>query len=275
MGVHPYFRDEYVREQLDRKADAEMSDKQREIIEDVAPADTFVTGEVMSDPIESTFQVGKGKVMVQPPDAVHSEGGQVHDASHDISSLSVNLSDEMCQTEHASSSKNKKVKLSDNSDSASSHVQQTSPELRHKIPAKSRGEDNSSDGGSEVSREEGVHTNMFGVQYLMWFEISIEGKSAMNREEEDWGGKLEFGFSDTSFPKEIEDYFLLFEDECSLLAHHNCAARVMGVVSNMKDKLLQPPSYDPRSILDLLDKYGDAHIIDSGCREVLTEEWVA
>ena len=97
----------------------------------------------------------------------------------------------------------------------------------------------------------------------------------MNPEEEDWGGKLEFGFSDTSFPKGIEDFFLLFEDECSLLAHYNCAARVMGEVSNMKDKLLQPPSYDPRSILDLLERYGDAHIIDSGWREVDTEEWVA
>ena len=109
----------------------------------------------------------------------------------------------------------------------------------------------------------------------MWYDISIEGKSSMNPEEQDWGGRLEFGFSDTSFPKDIEDYFLLFEDECSLLAHHNCSARVMGVVSNMKHRLLQPPSYDPRSILDLLDKYGDAHIIDSGWREVFTEEWVA
>ena len=49
----------------------------------------------------------------------------------------------------------------------------------------------------------------------MWFDIGIEGKDSMDQEEEDWGGKLEFGFSDCSFPKEIEDYFLLFKETCS------------------------------------------------------------
>ena len=48
-----------------------------------------------------------------------------------------------------------------------------------------------------------------------------------------------------------------------------------GVVFNMRDSVLNPPSYDPRNIVDLLDKYSDAHIIDSGWREVDTEEWVA
>ena len=33
--------------------------------------------------------------------------------------------------------------------------------------------------------------------------VNIEGKSAMDSEEEDWGGKLGFGFSEKSFPKEI------------------------------------------------------------------------
>ena len=76
------------------------------------------------------------------------------------------------------------------------------------------------------------------INFVMWFDLSIEGKSAMDREEEDWGGKLEFGFSDKSFPKEIEDYFLLIEDDCSTQSH-NCFGRVMGVVFNMRDRILK------------------------------------
>ena len=55
-----------------------------------------------------------------------------------------------------------------------------------------------------------------GVNYLMWFEIGIEGKDPMDPKEEDWGGTIEFGFSEKNFCKDIEDYFLLFEDEFSL-----------------------------------------------------------
>ena len=47
----------------------------------------------------------------------------------------------------------------------------------------------------------------------------------------------------------------------------------MGVASHYRDKVLRPPNYDPRNIVDLIDKYGDAHISDSGWREVDTEEW--
>ena len=112
---------------------------------------------------------------------------------------------------------------------------------------------------------------MFGLNFMMWFEIGIEGKSPMNQEEEDWGGRIEFGFSDSNFSKDFEDYFLLFEDECSL--SHNCAGRVMGVQSHLRKRVVAPPSYDPRSIMDLLDKYRDAHISDSGWREVDPEEW--
>ena len=132
----------------------------------------------------------------------------------------------------------------------------------------------SDDDYDEVGINDGVHTNMFGISYLMWFDLKIEGKSALDREEEDWGGRLEFGFSEDKFPKEIEDYFLLMEDECSLLGHQNCAGRVKSVVFNMREKVMKPPDHDPRSIVELLEKYGDAHILDSGWREVDIEEWV-
>ena len=56
----------------------------------------------------------------------------------------------------------------------------------------------------------------------------------MDQEEEDWGGKIEFGFSDASVSKELEDYFLLFEDEC--IQSHTCAGRVMGVLSHIREK---------------------------------------
>ena len=104
---------------------------------------------------------------------------------------------------------NKKLKLSENVASESSvplENKTSSPELHHNVPARSRQEGNISDEESDEVRD-GVHTNMFGVNFVMWFDISIEGKSAMDREEEDWGGKLEFGFSDKSFPKDIRTIF--------------------------------------------------------------------
>jgi len=93
------------------------------------------------------------------------------------------------------------------------------------------------------------------------------------QDEEDWEGTIEFGFSDNKFDKNVEDYFLPFEDECTKL--HNCAGRVAGVLSNVRDKVIAPPSYDSRNIVELIDKYGDAHLSDSGWREVDPEEWFA
>ena len=49
----------------------------------------------------------------------------------------------------------------------------------------------------------------------------------------------------------------------------------MGVISHLRKNLIEPPNYDPRNIVGLLDKYRDARIIDSGWREVDSEEWVA
>ena len=93
----------------------------------------------------------------------------------------------------------------------------------------------------------------------------------MDPAEEDWGGKIEFGFGDKNFPKDFEDYFLLMEDECTTQSH-SCAGRVMGMLFNMRKLVLRPPSYDTRNVVDLLDRYRDAHISDSGWREVDTEE---
>ena len=66
---------------------------------------------------------------------------------------------------------------------------------------------------------------------------------------------------------------MLFEDECS--QSHACVGRVMGVLSHLRETVIEPPSYDPRNILDLIDKYRDANISDSGWRGVDPEEWFA
>ena len=174
----------------------------------------------------------------------------------------------------------KKAKLSDDIStpipaSSKSKNLASSPDLHHKVPAGTRQQieqDESSVGGDR--RGEGVYTNMFGVNYVMWFDVSIEGKSSMDPEEQDWGGRVEFGFSDKTFPKDFEDYFLMFEDDCTTQSH-TCAGRIMGVLFDMRDEVLQPPSYDLRNVVDLIDRYRDAHIMDSGWREVDTEEWVA
>ena len=75
----------------------------------------------------------------------------------------------------------------------------SSPDLHHKLP--SRQNDDIEDSEDSASEESRVHTNLHGVNFVMWFDIGIEGKDSMDQEEEDWGGKLEFGFSDCSFPK--------------------------------------------------------------------------
>ena len=64
---------------------------------------------------------------------------------------------------------------------------------------------------------------------------------------------------------------MLFEDQCTQA--HLCAGRVMGVLSHLRGKVIKAPSYDPRDIVELLDKYRDAHISDSGWRDVDPEEW--
>ena len=73
-----------------------------------------------------------------------------------------------------------------------------------------------------------------------------------------------------SLCKDAEDYFLLFEDECT--QSHTCAGRVMGVLCHIREKAFKPPSYDPRKNVNLVDKYMDAHISDSGRREVDPDE---
>ena len=60
----------------------------------------------------------------------------------------------------------------------------SSPELHHKLPARLRLESDITDEGS-CEDNDGVHTNMFGINFVMWFNLSIEGKSVKDPEEED------------------------------------------------------------------------------------------
>ena len=69
----------------------------------------------------------------------------------------------------------------------------------------------------------------------------------------------------------MEDYFLLFEDECSLF--HSCAGRVKMVRDDMRGSLLPPPSWDDRDIAVNLARVGAGCISDTGWREVDPEEW--
>ena len=52
---------------------------------------------------------------------------------------------------------------------------------------------------NQDSEEVYVKSNLFGVKYIMWFEIGIEGKNPMDKEER--GGKIEFCFSNKSFSR--------------------------------------------------------------------------
>ena len=138
------------------------------------------------------------------------------------------------------SSQAKKAKLAENL-KISDQVSKVSPVLHHKIPLRSRIDDEESE-DSEKEDDSRSQTNLFGLNFLMWSEVGIQGKNPMDEEEEDWGGKIEFGYQGKSFPTDMEDYFLLFEDRCS--QSHTCAGRVMGIQSHVRDQLLKPP--DPR-----------------------------
>jgi hypothetical protein len=56
---------------------------------------------------------------------------------------------------------------------------------------------------------------------------------------------------------------------------HTCAVRVMGIQAHVRDKVIKPPDYDPRDIVALVEKYGDAYISDFDWRIVDPEEWYA
>ena len=99
------------------------------------------------------------------------------------------------------SSQPKKAKLSDDL-AVDDNVLGMSPVLQHKLPSSRLVKDQESE---EDTDDRGVETNMCGVKYVMWFDVGIEGKDPMDQEEEDWGGRVEFGFSDKHFPKDIED----------------------------------------------------------------------
>ena len=80
-GVHPEFRDEYVREQLDKKAKALdlAAEKSAQLVEDVedavevAEADFFVAGEIIKVADQSIFHLEESQVLVQPNYAVYNE----------------------------------------------------------------------------------------------------------------------------------------------------------------------------------------------------------
>ena len=207
-----------------------------------------------------------------------------------------------------SSTPQKKVKLSSGSDiprdprlraKGDPVSLSSSPELHHKVSSGGRdirhgassggedrhgavrvdglgdaGEGNSEEVVAEVSGDvkEATKTNMHGMKYLLWFDISIEGKDSMDPDEEDWGGRVEFGFEEKGFSVDLEDYFLMFEENCSTQTH-NCVGRVKGVLFDKIPLVLKPPDYDTRDIIHLVERYGDAHILDSGWREVDPEEW--
>ena len=77
--------------------------------------------------------------------------------------------------------------------------------------------------------------------------------------EKDWS------FKDKDFPKTSDDYFQKFE-KMGTFQSHKCSGRVM---LGMRERV----NYDSRCLIDLIDKFGDAHILDCGWREADPGEW--
>ena len=89
------------------------------------------------------------------------------------------------------------------------------------------------------------------VNYVSWFDISIDGGNDR--------GRLEFGFKDKDFPKSFDGYFHKYGEMCTSQSH-KCRGRVKGVVIGMGERV----KHDSKYLLDLIEKFGDAHILDSG-----------
>jgi hypothetical protein len=59
--------------------------------------------------------------------------------------------------------------------------------------------EDSEDSGDSCDEDGLEHSNLFRVKFIMWVKIGIEGKDPMDKDEDDWGGRLEFGFSEKNF----------------------------------------------------------------------------
>ena len=108
----------------------------------------------------------------------------------------------------------KKAKLVAEFDSMDT-ILSSSPDLPHKQPRSGGQQQDDFEDAGDSCNDNLEHSMLFGVQYIMWFEIGIEQKDPMDKDEDDWGGRLEFGFIENNFSNDVEDYFLLFKDQCT------------------------------------------------------------
>ena len=84
----------------------------------------------------------------------------------------------------------KKAKLG--ADLVSVDILSNSPDLPHKQPrSREQQENDNEDIGDSCGEDSLEHSNLHGMKFIMWFEIGIEGKDPMDRDEDDWGGKLQ------------------------------------------------------------------------------------
>ena len=102
----------------------------------------------------------------------------------------------------------KKAKLPENL-KKSDKVSNVSPVLQHKIPARSSNDDEIDD-DSDDTDEDREQTNLFGVNFLMWFEVGIEEKILWIKMKKTGEEKLSLGFTRKLFPliRRTISYFL-------------------------------------------------------------------
>ena len=131
---------------------------------------SVVVGKVVNAPVEPVFKpVGTVKDVAEKeyalPGSPALQSMEVVDAFHHSED---EKSDDASRSSLAGNSALKRVKLSQAAmDSSASPGLSSSPDLRHKVPGGSRQEQQQEDG---VSAEGGgMHTNMFGINDVMWF----------------------------------------------------------------------------------------------------------
>ena len=128
-----------------------------------------------------------------------------------------------------------------------------SPDLHHKVTGVREQGDGSGEGNKQQQTvsEGGGDGDRNEVNYVSWFDVIFEGENDR--------GRLEFGFKDKDFPKTFDVFFHKFREKCTSQSH-KCRRRVMGVVIGMRERV----KHDCKYLQDLVDKFGDAHILDSG-----------
>ena len=119
------------------------------------------------------------------------------------------------------------------------------------------------DYGTGLEAQRSQSTSRSRLFNYKWFDVAIEDGT------EKGGGRIIFSDYEKNFADNVDDYFILMKDKCTL--GHKCAGRVKMVREDMIDRVIAPPDTDLRDIPYILSLVGDGCVIDTGWKVVTND----